>query len=55
MGEAIIGTIRSVTGRELETRAWRPEGKPRAIVQIVHGMAEHIARYNATAKRLNEA
>ena len=55
MGEAIIGTIRSVTGRELETREWRPEGKPRAIVQIVHGMAEHIARYNATAKRLNEA
>ncbi len=55
MGEAIIGTFPSVTGDKLEKRVWLPEGKPRAVVQLVHGMAEHIARYDATAKRLNEA
>ena len=55
MGEAIVGTFQSVTGSELEKREWRPEGKPRAIVQLVHGMAEHISRYDRTAKRLNEA
>ena len=24
---------------------WRPEGTPRAVVQIVHGVAEYIDRY----------
>lgn len=28
--------------------------KPKAILQIVHGMAEHIERYNPTANILNE-
>ena len=28
---------------------WEPEGKPRAVLQIVHGIAEHIARYDAFA------
>ena len=31
-----------------------PEGQPRAIVQIVHGMAEHIGRYEDFAKFLTE-
>ena len=55
MGEAIIGTMTSATGEALEKRTWRPDGTPRAILQLVHGMAEHIARYDDTAKRLNEA
>ena len=55
MGEAIVGTFPSITGCDLEKWTWLPEGKPRAVVQLVHGMAEHIARYDATAKRLNEA
>jgi alpha-beta hydrolase superfamily lysophospholipase len=53
--EAILGVLTSVTGALLEKREWRPQGAPRAVVQIVHGMAEHIARYDAFAKRLNEA
>lgn len=28
---------------------WMPEGAPRAILQLVHGIAEHIARYDAFA------
>ena len=29
---------------------WEPEGKPRAVLQIVHGVAEHIQRYNRFAE-----
>lgn len=31
---------------------WLPEGQPRAIVQIVHGIAEHIGRYDEFARFL---
>lgn len=31
---------------------WEPEGSPRAIVLISHGMAEHIGRYDAFAGAL---
>jgi alpha-beta hydrolase superfamily lysophospholipase len=54
-GGAVSGVLTSVTGARLERREWRPQGAPRAVVQIVHGMAEHIARYDALAQRLNEA
>ncbi|MFH1513191.1 MAG: lysophospholipase [Bacillota bacterium] len=47
--------FRSATGQTLEKRVWKPEGEVRAVVQIVHGMAEHIACYDETAKRLNQA
>lgn len=34
---------------------WRPEEKePKAILQIVHGMVEHIDRYDEFAKRLTK-
>jgi Lysophospholipase len=36
-----------------EKRVWRPEGEVRAVVQVIHGMAEHIDRYEAMAKHLN--
>lgn len=28
---------------------WEPEGKPRAVLQIIHGIAEHVLRYDAFA------
>ena len=34
-------------------RAWLPQGRPRACVQIVHGMAEHGGRYARFASALN--
>jgi alpha-beta hydrolase superfamily lysophospholipase len=33
---------------------WWPEQEPRGVVQIVHGMAEHIMRYEPFALYLNE-
>ncbi len=29
---------------------WEPEGKPKAVLQIVHGIAEHISRYEEFAR-----
>ena len=49
------GTFLSVTGRELEKACWPTEGEPKAVVQLVHGMVEHIRRYDETARALNEA
>lgn len=33
--------------------AWLPAGQPKAVVQIVHGMAEHAGRYARFAAALN--
>ena len=35
-------TFRAPDGYELATYRWEPEGEPRAILQLVHGMAEHM-------------
>ena len=39
----------------LLARRWLPEGPPRAVVQIAHGLAEHSARYARLAAALNRA
>lgn len=33
---------------------WLPEGEARGVIQIVHGVAEHIGRYGETARFLNQ-
>ena len=40
--------------RQLHCLRWIPEGEPRAVVQIVHGMCEHIERYDEFARYLAE-
>ena len=37
---------------KFELTIWRPECEPKAVVQILHGMAEHIDRYDLTARDL---
>ena len=34
-------------------REWLPQSEPRGVVQIVHGVSEHIARYDETAAFLS--
>lgn len=43
----------SLDGRQLHTMVWGIES-PRAVLQISHGMAEHIARYDKFARFLNK-
>ena len=38
----------------LHVNIWSPETAPRAVLQIVHGMEEHIERYDEFARFLNE-
>ena len=52
---SVYSTFNSVSGQKLEKAYWPAKGKPKAVIQLVHGMAEHIRRYDETARRLNEA
>jgi alpha-beta hydrolase superfamily lysophospholipase len=47
--------LRTGDGQSLLARRWLPEGRPRASVQIAHGLAEHSARYARLAGALNAA
>ena len=42
----------SKDGLEISTKSWLPKRKPKAIVQIVHGMSEHAGRYHDFASEL---
>lgn len=50
-------TFQSTDGTEIFAMKWSPENllKPKAVVQIAHGYAEHIGRYAAFARKLAEA
>ena len=39
-------------GVTLAGTVWYPDGEPRAVVQIVHGMCEHLGRYTEFAEYL---
>ena len=43
----------SSQNQALSARRWIPDGDIRGIVQLVHGMAEHIDRYDRVAVELN--
>ncbi|MBN2179336.1 MAG: lysophospholipase [Deltaproteobacteria bacterium] len=48
------GMFEAADGFQLFERWWVPEGETKAVVVIVHGLAEHSGRYSHVAKRLNE-
>ncbi len=48
-------TFRGDDGQRLLGRRWLPQDRPRAIVQIAHGLAEHSARYARLAGALTAA
>ena len=37
---------------KLPARLWMPDGKVKAVLQITHGMTEHMGRYEAFAEYL---
>ena len=39
---------------DLHAIRWSPEGEPRAILQVVHGMQEYVDRYDEYARFLND-
>ena len=42
-------TIRSAHDVPVTAYRWDPVGAPRGIVQLTHGMGEHLLRYEALA------
>lgn len=55
MSEAAFTYVSSADGREIAARRWSVEGRPRALAQIAHGLAEHCGRYRRLAEALNAA
>lgn len=52
MVDTSIFYFHSHDGKQIFTRKWVVEGAPKAILQIAHGMAEHIGRYEDFAQFL---
>lgn len=46
--------FRTADGTALAERCWLPEGRPAAVIILVHGFAEHCGRYELHAKRFCE-
>lgn len=46
-------SFKSFDGKEISYCLWDDVKSPKAVVQIIHGMAEHVARYDNFAKFLN--
>ncbi|MEC5405238.1 lysophospholipase [Paraburkholderia sp. MPAMCS5] len=53
--EPLRASIVTADGLDLPLYRWRTEGTPRAVVALLHGLAEHAGRYAALAGRLNAA
>lgn len=47
--------VEATDGTRIAAYRWRPEGDPRGLVQIVHGLAEHAVRYDRFAQALTAA
>lgn len=48
-------TVTTADDTALFTHRWLPDGEPKAVVQLSHGMAEHSARYAGVAEALTAA
>ena len=53
MDESTI-EVTSRDGIQLQVYRWAPDGEPRAVVQIQHGLGEHALRYKRFARALTE-
>lgn len=45
-------TFRSQDGLDITAYRWAPDGEPRAIAQLAHGMGEHLLRYTELVEAL---
>lgn len=39
------GNFKTIAGASIFYQSWRPEGEPKAVLLVVHGLAEHCGRY----------
>jgi acylglycerol lipase len=46
------GRFQSVRDARIYWQAWLPDGEPKAVLLVVHGLAEHSGRYTHLAERM---
>jgi len=46
------GNFKGVGNHNLYWRCWLPDGKPKAVILVAHGLGEHISRYNNLVNHL---
>ena len=49
------GTFVTPDNLTIYHQAWRPDGDPKAVIMLLHGLAEHSGRYAHVAQTLNDA
>ena len=49
------GTLTAFDGLSIYHQSWMPDGDPKAVVMLVHGLGEHSGRYGHVADRLTAA
>ena len=47
--------LKSNDGIDFYVRGWEPDGKPKAIIALIHGHGEHVGRYENVAGALTSA
>lgn len=55
MKQAVDLSWQSNDGLALAGYLWQPDGTPRAVIALVHGLGEHAGRYRHVAAALNAA
>jgi alpha-beta hydrolase superfamily lysophospholipase len=45
--------LKAADEADINVYRWLPEGSPKAVIQIIHGLAEHAGRYARLASALN--
>lgn len=50
-----LSSLQAADGCQLSVHSWHPEGEPRVLLQVVHGLAEHARRYTELAAALCHA
>lgn len=48
-------TWKTIDGLTLFAREWQPESEPKALVILIHGLGEHIGRYEHVAQAFTDA
>ena len=52
MAVSAVWNVQSPHRDDIQASVWLPAGRARAVIQVFHGMAEHIARYDRPATEL---
>jgi alpha-beta hydrolase superfamily lysophospholipase len=47
--------LKSDDGIDFFVRGWEPEQKPKAVIALIHGLGEHMGRYEHVAKAMTDA